>query len=662
MPSKIPTMPAGYVWVRGGPALARAGRNALFASDAETMFVWDDETGNRITDLLDQFGNPVTEVPISNGFFPGCGVPMTVAMPSFSVGLDGDRLAEVSTQTLKNATAALAPTDSQIAGLMGNASSATRVASDALYAPVSTATTKADKVDIPVAAGSVGADLAPLQTFLNLNAGRKVRLSPGALYSVAGSLTVPAGTRIDMQGATITQTASMSPIFTTSADGCAVAGGMLIGKASDYADTTATYPCAAVRATSGAKRVRLIGCDVRGFAGAAVYATDAVGVTVRDCTIVGVGAGGGAGSYTFTPAVSKDNAGVIFDGSTTAVWVVDNDISYTCQGVLGGQGTSDVTVRGNRIHDIGGQHGVYLNQVVGACIDGNKVRRAQGAGIKVQTQSGAPDCTGVAVTGNVVDTVGANGIIFTCATGSSRHRAVTVTGNTVSSAANDGIVLEFVEGGQCSGNLVNGARTGIRVTDVVRVGVRSNQVHNTTQDGILVQALTFATSRVTVGQNDVTDSGTANLAASEFGIRVAEAGGAATVTNVALDGNQVNDALGNVRYLIYVSTASQATFSFRGNTGSGATDHGFRGPATPAREWVANNLAGTLGRFHTMPSDLTVGDAFLTTFAAAAPASGAWVRGDRCWSTAPAASTTPGWVCVASGTPGTWKAMPVLSA
>jgi hypothetical protein len=45
----------------------------------------------------------------------------------------------------------------------------------------------------------------------------------------------------------------------------------------------------------------------------------------------------------------------------------------------------------------------------------------------------------------------------------------------------------------------------------------------------------------------------------------------------------------------------------------------------------------------------------------AAPASGTWLRGDICWNQNPSAGGTPGWVCTAGGTPGTWKAMSNLA-
>jgi len=44
------------------------------------------------------------------------------------------------------------------------------------------------------------------------------------------------------------------------------------------------------------------------------------------------------------------------------------------------------------------------------------------------------------------------------------------------------------------------------------------------------------------------------------------------------------------------------------------------------------------------------------------PSAGTWAVGDRVWNSAAAGGSTPGWVCVTAGTPGTWKAMANLAA
>lgn len=46
----------------------------------------------------------------------------------------------------------------------------------------------------------------------------------------------------------------------------------------------------------------------------------------------------------------------------------------------------------------------------------------------------------------------------------------------------------------------------------------------------------------------------------------------------------------------------------------------------------------------------------------AIPTIGAWQQGDRIWKSNVSASGIPGWVCTASGTPGTWKAMAAVAA
>lgn len=52
----------------------------------------------------------------------------------------------------------------------------------------------------------------------------------------------------------------------------------------------------------------------------------------------------------------------------------------------------------------------------------------------------------------------------------------------------------------------------------------------------------------------------------------------------------------------------------------------------------------------------------VVTYATAAPTLGSWTRGDVVWNSSPSASGVPGWVCVTTGTPGTWKAMAALAA
>jgi hypothetical protein len=51
-----------------------------------------------------------------------------------------------------------------------------------------------------------------------------------------------------------------------------------------------------------------------------------------------------------------------------------------------------------------------------------------------------------------------------------------------------------------------------------------------------------------------------------------------------------------------------------------------------------------------------------TICSTAAPVSGVWRQGDKCWNSAPAAAGYAGWLCVTSGEPGTWKGFGVIES
>ncbi len=69
--------------------------------------------------------------------------------------------------------------------------------------------------------------------------------------------------------------------------------------------------------------------------------------------------------------------------------------------------------------------------------------------------------------------------------------------------------------------------------------------------------------------------------------------------------------------------------------------------AAPANGWILNGGSLT---------------SIKREFDTAAPTSGTWQRGDQVKNLTPSAAGTPGWVCTAAGTPGTWKAMSNLAA
>ena len=48
-------------------------------------------------------------------------------------------------------------------------------------------------------------------------------------------------------------------------------------------------------------------------------------------------------------------------------------------------------------------------------------------------------------------------------------------------------------------------------------------------------------------------------------------------------------------------------------------------------------------------------------YMAAAPTTGTWVKNNKVWNSNPVPGENMGWVCTASGTPGTWAAFGVIT-
>lgn len=72
-------------------------------------------------------------------------------------------------------------------------------------------------------------------------------------------------------------------------------------------------------------------------------------------------------------------------------------------------------------------------------------------------------------------------------------------------------------------------------------------------------------------------------------------------------------------------------------------------------------LVSATGQIYTTATTIQIGLNSMT-WGATSPAAGTWARGDVCWNTGAAGSGSPGWVCSAAGTPGTWKTMANLGA
>lgn len=468
--------------------------------------------------------------------------------------------------------------------------------------------------------------------------------------SVAGTVSVPTGARIDGSRGTVTQQSSLTPTFqVNNATDVIFRHVKAVGLGSDYVNASSVFAAAAAYVSGTSTKVRFEHCDFANFAGVGVR----IAATTSGVRIIG-GSIAGPGAARITPKTNNYGAGILGEDGSSDWSVFNCDISDTAQGINAGNIT-DVRISGCKIFNITGQHGIYVDAAKKLTITGNQISDTGLQGIKVQianTTTG-PDADEISITGNVVSNVGSHGLLLTKVVGGSRQlRRVTVTGNTFSTdgSGGDGINLLGVIGATIGNNVIYNARHGISATTCSGLIVGSNRINQVQWNGILATDV----SDSDIFHNRIVDPASANNIAAEFGIYVSGTSSA----DLRIAGNTVTDSAGNMKYGLYlVAGISQATCVVRNNEFTGATDYGARlDNAQNIKEWANNLCVGTIGDIVGYPTTQTVKGAPFQFTATAAPTSGTWKRADVVWHRTPAANGVLGWVCVTAGTPGVWTA------
>jgi parallel beta-helix repeat protein len=264
--------------------------------------------------------------------------------------------------------------------------------------------------------------------------------------------------------------------------------------------------------------------------------------------------------------------------------------------------------------------------------------------MKVQIATNYPtDSANMVISGNVIESVGSHGILLTntLGGGTTRTRRAIVSNNVVSDTADDGINVQDGINVLVSDNVISDCRAGVLVADSSQVTVSGNHVVGARRQGVTVSNA----SQVWVVRNRIHNPASDNEASYEFGISAFSSGG---ITDLVIAGNEVIDALGNMRYGLYVS-GDTSTFEFYDNRSTGATDYGARfGTAGAVRRWDGNTFSGTLGAVLNWPTS-GAGVSGGERFGDAAPASGSFQRGDLVWNRLPSPAGSVGWVCTTAG-------------
>lgn len=468
---------------------------------------------------------------------------------------------------------------------------------------------------------------------------------PIGVFPISGPIVVPANTKIDGRFGTLKQTAPLTTALSISTAGVTVSDLSFVGLASDYVNTSAVYNSSAI-ALGAATDLLIENCKITGYAGAGIQS---IGAADRVRIVGNVITGPGAD---YIPAVTGQySAGIRWLSGGT--WeAAGNEITGYAQGVVTTTGIADFRITNNYIHDIPGQHGLYIGSCKRAVISNNTVDVTAILGMKIQIGPGDSETDSVAITGNVFTNVGDTGILLTNtgreAGDPARLRRVSVLGNVVTNAGSDGIQANSLVGASILGNILTNVRAGVSLIACSDTGVTHNRIKYATQQGIKVESV----ADVQIEHNRIIDPASANGSTSEHGIHAI-----LTNTDLVIHRNRITDSLGNMRYGIYIADATtMPTLEVTDNYTTGASDYGIRfAAAAPVRGWRGNVATGVLGTVLNRPTS-GYGRQGREFFDSAIPTAGRYELNDLVWNIAPVAGGPVGWICAASGSPGTWRA------
>lgn len=205
------------------------------------------------------------------------------------------------------------------------------------------------------------------------------------------------------------------------------------------------------------------------------------------------------------------------------------------------------------------------------------------------------------------------------------------------------------------------AGTGITSRSVSYSQINSNSVRNFNV-GIMIDAQGVVPKSVDVNSNKVIGTYTRAIDIANYGSFGAAAMKAISVRMNSLEEICSGDtASGAIRYRATNLTCEK--LSIDSNTISTSN--------APAFVLAFNGVGETIGELRfssnasgSIPLANPWGQAtrILGVPKASAPTTGTWLLGDTVQNSVPSAGGTPGWVCTAAGSPGTWKAMASLSA
>ncbi|WP_370949190.1 glycosyl hydrolase family 28-related protein [Amycolatopsis sp. cg5] len=449
-----------------------------------------------------------------------------------------------------------------------------------------------------------------------------------------------------------------------SVNGVAVRDLSFTGHGSEHVagDGNVAYNGVAAVRFDGCTNVAVTGCRIDRHAGGGIRWTGSLrGALFAENTITGIGGDPG-------PIRRSDNNNDFAIGQwmCTAgddIVIRGNTISGHCFGIGCGRGTG-LVISGNVIHDIPGQHGMYLSAPGSAQLAGNVIRNVALNCVNVQiAKSAEVDVASLVVDGNVLHDA-TSGIVLNTAQGITKagFQQPVVTGNSVRAMSQYGIAVDRTSNGSIIGNTVSATGAYGLLLNGFSGTVRDNTVMNTGWSGLYVDLIGDCYSSANVFTDCAMNSAAADKAAFYV----------TAVKTTTVTGQPVFHSDSDV---LHAAAPEPTTLQkcLRSSVGTGVFIRGLINRTTKPWEFKGelihldfafSRTADFADTAQLNPATPVYGRGRRELYGLQDPATAgmtAFFRpGDTCWNAKPVAAGTPGWVCVAAGTPGTWKAMAAL--
>jgi hypothetical protein len=549
--------------------------------------------------------------------------------------------------------------------------------------------------DFGAVGDGVANDTTALQAALTAGTGKSVYFPSGS-YAINAALSVPAGTVVFSESATVTQSTAATNAFTLAGDGITIEGLTIVGPNSGAgsavrADSRNNVVVRDCRVQNWLYGIQLRGCKNWAVTGNRIWGGTYDSNASSDIFVYGsTGAPSSRGVVTGNLCLSNNDVGISVDTNSgdkdllisgnvvfplqsdgvTALADGNNRRRYGIAVGYNGTVTTRAAVTGNIVRDVP-YSGIYMNAATlptgDVAITGNTVSRC-GFGTLYPSDASLRAgiyCNGGAdsITGNVVVDCTTSGIkIAPSYTYSSANQPrATISSNAVARTTGIGIWLTIKPHGYLvTGNrVINSTAAGINFETTDANGGNCHFVGNhidtntTDQGGIIVTNVSGGYECSVVGNRI---SGSDNTTNNEFnsgiwfngtvhcmdnsidkyhrGINCGTSFGARTIS-IKCSGNTISNTV------LGVSASGAGPWLVVDNTFRSVSGNECNGAAWQGLLYRASGTNGFNG------SAIYVADTD-------APTAGTWAVGDHCAKTNPSAGQPKGWFCTTAGTPGTW--------